>query len=441
MREGKGPMNGVYRKAATIIVILLFVSCFARISPKVAHFVNLEAKESESGTMVILTTSEPIQYKDTKLENPPCIIISFPDKKVFSSEEDIVIVNKGPIKRIKNEYYQSEGEGQRQLNLMIVELVQDLPYKISHSGSSIIIRIENPKRSELLAIEEKTKIGGDSQAKAKDPLADSGYLIGPGDILNIEVWNHPDISRDVPVNYRGEIKLPPVRRMSVMAFTTYQLEEELTKFLSKYLIDPIVFVTVKEFNSQRIIALGEITTGMYTLKRKTSLVEFIGQIGGPTDNANVSKIKLIKKDGEISIHDLNELIDDPKKSGEVLVSAGDTVYLPPLEMNRVSVLGDVKTPKMIIVKGKLTLVEAVTEAGGFTENAVRSSVIVLRGELGAMKGYRVNMARIFKKGDIGLNIELEPGDIVYVPRSFIADIERFLRDVSLPLTWYFWYLK
>jgi len=431
-------MNGVDRKAVTIIVILLFFSCA---SPKIAHFVNLEAKESESDTMVILTTSEPVQYKDTKLENPPCILISFPDKKVFSSEEDVVIVNKGAIKRIKNEYYQSEGESRRQLNLVIVELVQDLPYKISHSGSSIIIRIENPKQSELLAIEEKTKIGGDSQAKAKDPLADSGYLIGPGDILNIEVWNHPDVSRDVAVDYRGEIKLPPVRRMSVMAFTTYQLEEELTKFLSKYLIDPIVFVSVKEFNSQRIIALGEITSGMYSLKRRTTLVEILGEIGGTTENADTSRIKLIKKDGEISIHDLNELINDPKKSGEVLVSAGDTVYVPPLEMNRVSVLGEVKTPKMIIVKGKLTLVEAVTEAGGFTDNAHMSSVIVLRGELGAMKGYRVNASRIFKKGDIGLNIELEPGDIVYVPRSFIADLERFLRDVSLPLTWYFWYLK
>jgi polysaccharide export outer membrane protein len=110
-------------------------------------------------------------------------------------------------------------------------------------------------------------------------------------------------------------------------------------------------------------------------------------------------------------------------------------------MSRVSVLGEVKGPKMIIVKGKLTLVEAVTEAGGFTDNAHMSSVIVLRGELGAMKGYRVDMARIFKKGDIGLNIELEPGDIVYVPRSFIADLERFLRDIALPLTWYFWYLK
>ena len=124
-------MNGLYRKAATIIVILLFVSCIPRFSPKIAHFVNLEAKESESDTMVILTISEPVQYKDTKLENPPCIILSFPDKKVFSSEEDVMIVNKGAIKRIKNEYYRTEGEGNRQLNLVIVELVQDLPYKIS----------------------------------------------------------------------------------------------------------------------------------------------------------------------------------------------------------------------------------------------------------------------------------------------------------------------
>jgi len=438
MRGGKGPMNGVYRKAVTIFVILLFVSCA---SPKIAHFVDLDTKESPSETMIVLTTSQPVQYKDTKLENPPGIILSFPDKKVFSSEEDVVIVNKGSIKRIKNEYYQAEGEGQRQLHLMIVELVQDLPYKISLSGSSIIIRIENPKPSELLDTEEKAKIGGDSQAKAKDPLAEAGYLIGPGDVLKIEVWGHPDVSRDVIVDYRGEIKLPPVRRMSVMAFTTYQLEEELYKSLSKYLIDPVVFVTVKEFNSQRIIALGETTTGMYTLKRKTSLVEFLSEIGGPTENANVTRIKLIKKDGEIFTYNLNELISDPKKRDETLVSEGDTIYVPPTDINRVSVLGQVNDPKMINIKEKLTLVEAITTAGGFNENAVRSSVIVLRGELGDMKGYRVNMARIFSKGDIGLNIELEPGDIVYVPKSFIADVERFLRDISLPLTWYFWYLK
>ena len=144
---------------------------------------------------------------------------------------------------------------------------------------------------------------------------------------------------------------------------------------------------------------------------------------------------------EIFIYDLNELISDPKKGNKALVSGGDTIFVPPLELQKVSVLGQVNNPTMIIVKGKLTLVEAITQAGGFTENSVKSSVIVLRGELGDLKGYRVDVNRILKKGDIGLNIALEPGDIVYVPRTFIADIERFLRDVALPLTWYFWYLK
>ena len=431
-------MKRLTTKALIILITLLFVSCA---SSKNAHLVNLAAKELPSETMVILTTSEPVQYKDTKLENPPCIIISFPDKKVFSSEEDVLIINKGPIKRIKNEYYQSEGEGQHQLNLVIVELTQDLPYKITTSGSSIIIRIQNPEQSEVMPFEENTKIGGDSQIRAKSPLTDSGYLIGPGDVISIEVWNNPEISRDVTIDDRGEIMLPPIRRMSVIAFTTYQLEEELAKYLSKYLIDPIVFVTIKEYNSQRVIALGETTTGMYTLKRKTTLVELLGQIGGPTDNADVSRIKLIKKDGEILSYDLNELISDPQKSDEVLVSGGDTIYVPPLEIHKVSVLGQVKNPQNIEIKEKMTLVKAIAEAGGFTENAAPRSVIIIRGELGALKGYRVNMKRIFKKGDIGLNIELEPGDIVFVPRSFIADIERFLRDVSLPLTWYFWYLR
>jgi len=431
-------MKGLTTKALTILIILLFTSCA---SYKIARFVNLTTKELPSETLVILTTSKPVQYKATKLENPPSIIISFPDEKVFSNEEDLLIINKAPIKKIKNEYYQSQGEGMRQLNLVIVELIQDLPYKISASGSSIIIRIENPEQSAVIPYEEKTKIGGSSQIKDKSPLTDSGYLIGPGDVLSIEVWNLPEMSRDITVNDRGEIKLPPVRRISVIALTTYQIEEELVKALSRYLIEPIVFVTVKQYNSQRVIALGETTTGMYTLKRKTTLVELLGQIGGPTENADISKIKLIKKDGDIFTYDLNELINDPQKSHEVRVSGGDTIYVPPLEIHKVSILGEVKSPKMIDIKEKLTLVEAVTQAGGFTENAVTSSVIIIRGELGAQKGYRVNMSRILKKGDLGLNIELDPGDIVYVPKTFIVYIERFLRDVALPLTWYFWYLK
>lgn len=431
-------MKRLIIQALRILIILVFISCA---SFRGVHLIDFATKESPSETELILTTTKPVQYEDTKLENPPSLIISFPKNKVFCNEKDELIINKGPIKKIKNEYYQSEVKGKRRLNLVIVELTQDIPYSISDSGSSIIIRMENPRLSPVTPEEERTKIETQPQIREETPHLEPGYLIGPEDVLSIEVWNHPDISGEIRVNYKGEIRFPPVRKINVMGLTNDQLEEKLAEALSKYLIDPIVFVIVKEYNSQRVIALGETATGMYTLKRKTSLLEFLGQIGGPTENADTYHIKLIKRDGKTYTYDLNELIKAPKKSAQVLVSGGDTLYVPPLDNNRVYVLGEVKSPKVINIKGKLRLMDAITQAGGYTRDAVTRSIIVVRGELGSQKGIRVNLKRILKKGDIGQNIELKPGDIVYVPKSFVVDIERFLRDLAIPLAWYFWYIK
>ena len=300
------------KKLATIlsllVIILGFISC---ISHKGIHLVNLSTEELASETELILTTSDPVRYSHTKLDDPPCIIINFLEDKVFSIEEDELLINKGAIKKIKNEYFESSGNSPRHLNLMIVELTHDSPYKIANSGSSIIILIENPVKSQSKASKEKTKVDLPLQVDDKVPSTPFGYIIGPGDLLYIEVWKQEDISRQVTVNYKGEIKLPPIKTVSVIGLNAPQLEEKLTKALSKYLIDPIVFVTVREYNSQRVIALGETKTGMYTLKRKTTLVEFLGQIGGPNDDADTVHIRLIKKDGKKLLFNLGENEDDP----------------------------------------------------------------------------------------------------------------------------------
>jgi polysaccharide export outer membrane protein len=299
----------------------------------------------------------------------------------------------------------------------------------------------------MLALTSSATIQENSQVKPqpleeeKKPLVQPGYLIGPEDVLNVEVWNQPNISREVVVDYEGDINIPPVRKLSVIGLTVSQLEEKLSKAFSKYIIDPIVFVSIKEYNSQRVTVLGETKTGMYTLKRRTTLVEFLGQIGGTTENADTFHIKLIKKDRRAFIYDLNDLIDNPQKSESIIVSGGDTVYVPPLEFNKVYVLGEVKTPQIVTIKGKLTVIDAITEAGGFTRDAVRKSVMIIRGELGSQEGIRVNAKQILQKGDISQNIDLEPGDIVFVPKIFIVHIERFLRDFAYPLTWYFWFLR
>lgn len=427
-------MKKIIIKGLPVLLILVFISCASRD----IRLVNLATKELPSETELILTTTDPVQYEHSKLENPPCIIIKFPENQVFSSEGEELIINKGAIKKIKYEYNHGGSKGQPQLDRVKVELIKDLPYKISHSGSSIIIRIKNPEKFSSPSYKEKVNIELQPSKKDKNPALELGYLIGPGDVLNIEVWKHPDISREVTINYRGEIRLPPIKTLSVIGLNATHLEEKLTEALSKYLIDPIVFVTVKEYNSQRIIVLGETAAGIYTLKRKTTLVEFLGQIGGPTEDADIFHIKLIKKNGRIFTYDLNELISSPQKSDEAMVSGGDTVYVPPLELNKIYVLGEVQNPKVINIKGKMTLVDAITDAGGYTREAVTRSVMIIRGELGSQKGIRVNLSRILKEGDVGQNIELQPGDIVYVPRSFIVDLERFIRVISAPI--FYWVL-
>jgi len=431
-------MKRIIIKTLKILIILTLSACA---SQRGVQLINLATKELPSETELIVTTTSPVQYKDTKLDNPPCLMLSFPEEKIFSGEDEELLINKGPIKKIKNEYYQRGAKGGRQLNFMVIELTRETPYSISSNGSSIIIKLESPEQTQSEPKKQMATTEAAAPFKTNNSNIEPGYIIGPEDVLRIEVWKHPDLSGDVLVNANGEIKLPPIRKMSVMGLTAYQLEEKLTEALSRYLIDPIVSVGVKEYNSQRVIALGETSTGIYPLKRKTTLAEFLAQIGGITKNADTFHIRLIKKDGQISIYDMNELLANPQKSEQIVLSAGDTVYVPPLEMSKVFVLGQVKAPKVINIKGKLTLVEAITEAGGCTEDAVTRSIIIVRGELGSQQGIRINLRRIIKKGDIGQNVELKPGDIVYVPKTFIADIERFLRDIAFPLTWYYWYIR
>jgi polysaccharide export outer membrane protein len=312
----------------------------------------------------------------------------------------------------------------------------------SHKGANFVDLTTKETPSEVVSPKEKINIEVPVQVKNESLSTKLGYLIGPEDVLGIEVWNHPDITRDVIVNHEGKIRLPPAKEnMSVMGLNATQLEEKLAETLSKFLIEPVVFVTIKEYNSQRVIALGETAKGMYTLKRPTTLVEFLGQIGGPTENADTSRIRLIKKDGTIFTYNINDLINISQKRDPVFVSGGDTVYVPPIVMNKIYILGEVNSPKVLEFKEKLTLIEAITGAGGYTVNAVTKSIIVIRGELGSHKGIRLNLNRILKKGDIAQNIELKPGDIVYVPRTFIGNVERFLRLLGAPITWYFWFLR
>lgn len=417
-------------RVLSFAAFLAFIACAPS---RNAQLVNLATHASSSVTELVLTTSRPLQYKETKLQDFPGFIISFPADKIFSSEKDELIINDGAIKKIRNEYNQKDGQGRRELNSIVVELTRDLPYKISNKGNSIFVRIEHPEPFSAAAPPVKMDLEVQPQKQNETLQKELGYLIGPGDVLGIEVWKFPDVSRDVVVNEEGDIRLPWIKSIRAMGMTVPQLEKKLTEALSQYLVAPSVFVTIKDYNSQRVIAMGEVKAGMYTLKRKTTLTEFLSQIGGPTDKADVTRLKLIKKDGKAYSYDLNELLKDPQKGEAVFVSGGDTFYVPPLETKKVYVLGQVTTQKAIEIKGTYKLVDAIADAGGPTARAVTKSVVVVRNNIGSPKGILIDLDKILKKADLSQNIELMPGDIIYVPRSFIADLENFWALISPPL--------
>jgi len=423
-------MNKAMCRVLSFSAFLAFMAC---VPSRDAQLVNLATHASSSVTELVLTTSRPLQYKETKLQDVPGFIISFPADKIFSSEKDELVINDGAIKTIRNEYGQKDGQGRRELNSIVVELTRDLPYKISNNENSIVVRIEHPEPFSAAAPPVKMDLEVQPQGKQAPLQEELGYLIGPGDVLIIEVWKYPDVSRDVVVNEEGDIRLPMIKSIRAMGMTVPQLEKKLTQALSQYLVDPSVFVTIKDYNSQRVIAMGEVKAGMYTLKRKTTLTEFLSQIGGPTDKADITRLKLIKKDGKTISYDLNELLKDPQKAEAVLVSGGDTFYVPPLETKKVYVFGQVATQKAIDIKGKYKLVDAIADAGGPTARAITKSIVVVRNAIGSPKAILIDLDKILKKADLFQNIELMPGDIIYVPRSFIADIETFWALITPPM--------
>ncbi|MCM8771427.1 MAG: polysaccharide biosynthesis/export family protein [Candidatus Omnitrophica bacterium] len=120
---------------------------------------------------------------------------------------------------------------------------------------------------------------------------------------------------------------------------------------------------------------------------------------------------------------LEEFIRYPEVSIMVKKSGGQKII----------VLGEVTWPGVYYVTGSRTVLEAVALANGFTPHAVLSSVIIVRGDKKNPKGIRVNLSRAIEKNDSSQNIVLQPEDIVYVPKKFIANVNYFVSQFMAPI--------
>jgi polysaccharide biosynthesis/export protein len=161
---------------------------------------------------------------------------------------------------------------------------------------------------------------------------DPAYVIGSQDVLDINVWKEPDMTRVVPVRPDGKISLPLINDVQAAGSTPQQLASTVTEKLRKFLTEPQVTVIVTQINSQRVFVIGEVLrAGAFPLVPGTTVLQALANAGGFTTFANVKKIHVMRlvngKPTELPFN-YREVLKGDNPDQNIKLEPGDTVVVP-----------------------------------------------------------------------------------------------------------------
>ncbi len=162
---------------------------------------------------------------------------------------------------------------------------------------------------------------------------DDGFIIGADDVLAVNVWKEPEISRAVPVRSDGKISLPLIGEVQASGNTPRQLEGEIAKKLESYISQPDVTVIVQEIKSQRFNVLGQVAKpGSYLLTNSTTVLDAIALSGGFRDFAKQKSIYVLreKPDGtQVRLaFNYKDVIKGKNPAQNIRIEPRDTVVIP-----------------------------------------------------------------------------------------------------------------
>ena len=149
--------------------------------------------------------------------------------------------------------------------------------------------------SEKKKNEEKSAPAAAQQTTSNAAAANAGYVIGPEDMLKINIWKEPEMSGDVPVRPDGKISLTLLGDVQAAGLTPTQLTTQITDLLKKYLDDPRVTVTVGAVNSRRVFILGQVgRPGAFPLLPDMTVLQALSTAGGLSLYAAADKIYVLR---------------------------------------------------------------------------------------------------------------------------------------------------
>lgn len=276
------------------------------------------------------------------------------------------------------------------------------------------------------------------------------YRIDKEDVLDLAVWRHPELSREVIVRPDGMISYPLVGDIEAAGLALSELSGKVSRGLSEFVkkrLKPSISKKPEE-KAKYQIANGDTLDisvwGVPDLSRE-AIVSPDGMISYPlVGNVQATGKALSELDEELT-KGLGNYVKDPQVSVMVKSFGWNneapaalleenpevTVMLKKFGGRKVVVLGEVAKPGVYTFTGNVRLIEALALAGGYTKYALRDNILVIRGDVHKSPQVIVsNISKLFKRADLSQNVVIQPQDIIYVPFSIISNINAFLETIS-----------
>jgi len=162
--------------------------------------------------------------------------------------------------------------------------------------------------------------------------AEKDYLIGVGDVLEVQVWKEPDLSRTVKVRLDGKISLPLAGDVQAAGTTTGELDQFLEKKISDLVTEPAVSVMLVENRSRRYYVVGQVgQPGEFPIEFPLTILQAIARSGGFQEWAKREEIKVVRRQGgkeEFLSFDYDDFTKGKNLQQNVLIVPGDTIIVP-----------------------------------------------------------------------------------------------------------------
>jgi polysaccharide export outer membrane protein len=277
------------------------------------------------------------------------------------------------------------------------------------------------------------------------------YLIGPGDVLNILVWDHPEltlpsisvttvgtdfyganpVSPGYTVDQNGMVQFAYVGAVKVSGLSELEARNVISAKLARFVRNPQITLRIQAYRSQRVYMDGEVRNpGLFVFNDvPMTLVEAINRAGGLTTLGDRASVDVIRE-GKSTMVSIPDLVEQGINPSDILLKNGDIVRVLAREDSKVFVLGEVSRPTTLFLRnGRLTLNEALGDAGGLNPvTAEGSQVFVVRkAQHGKPEVYHLDASSPTALA-VAEGFELKAKDVVFVDA---APVVRWSRVVNL----------